>query len=1030
MILNKNRMKKIIYSLILITFCINANAQVNMSLLGSLSYSQDLNDIWGYADTLGNEYALVGTVTGVSIVDVTNPASPVELHFIPGSTNTWRDLKFWNNFAYAVSEANDGLLIVDLTHVQDSAPHIFTNCGVGFTSAHNIYIDEFGVAYLFGSNGALGTLMLDVDTDPWNPSSLGNYTTNYIHDGMVANNILYAGEINAGQLAVIDVSNKAAPAVLATTSTLSNFTHATWINNDTTVVFTVDEVGGAFIEAYDISDLSNVQRLDEIQSNPGSGVIPHNVFNLDDFLVTSYYRDGVTIHDVSRPHNLIEVGNYDTYPQGSGNGFNGAWGVYPYLPSGNIIVSDIENGLQVLGPTYVRACYLEGVVTDSATGIPLSNATVQVLSTTLQESTDVGGDYATGTVTPGTYTVLVGKAGYITKSITGVVLTNGVLTQLDVELVSQTAVAISGSVVDTAGNGIPSATIFFEDPVSGQTYNVSSDINGNFAVASFLPGPYDVTAGKWGYVSDCSNRNVGSSNPVNIVLEQGYYDDFTFDYLWSVSGTATTGQWTRDEPVGTNFSGSQANPELDVSVDCSDQCYMTGNGGGSGGTDDVDNGVTTLTSPIFDLTGMCNPYVSFYSWFYTGGGSSAFDDSLIVSISDGTSTVPLVKYHSGSAGNSSWIFNNLRIKDYLAPTDSMSLIVETSDLPVAGHIVEAALDLFRIKDSVGGSGTLAIDPGADIVDVNCFGGSDGSIEIAVLGGVPPYSFLWSNGSTTQNLIGLAAGTYTIDVSDSECNTVQQSYSVSEPGQISTTTGKFNVSCNGVANGSAQATASGGGGAPYSYSWDTNPVQTTQIINDLSGGTYIVTVTDANGCTKTTSVNIFDPSAIAAFSIPNNPNNGDINLLVTGGIAPYYFNWSDGTTTEDLSGATPGLFYFCQVTDRNSCAKIHSLIMPNPNAIPPPVINKGEQLRMALSDDVKVFPNPADENVAVVFAVEGGASYDVSIRDISGKLLIRENGISEFGDVRHWFDVSGLSKGMYFIEVARNTGRKVQKLIIR
>ena len=364
---------------------------------------------------------------------------------------------------------------------------------------------------------------------------------------------------------IVDVSNKAAPTVLATTSTLSNFTHATWINNDTSVVFTVDEVSGAFIEAWDITDLGNLERLDQIRSNPGSGVIPHNVFNVDNFLVTSYYRDGVTIHDVDRPHNLIQVGNYDTYPQGSGNGFNGAWGVYPYLPSGNIIVSDIENGLQVLAPTYVRACYLEGVVTDSVSGLPLSNVNVQVLAASIQESTDIGGNYATGTVDAGTYTVQIAKAGYITKTISGVTLANGVLTQLDVELVSQTAVAITGSVVDTLGAGIGSATVFFEDPVSGQTYTVSSDVNGNFGIASFLPASYDVTAGKWGYVTSCTSQSVGSGSPVNIVLQPGYYDDFALDLGWTVSGNATTGQWVKGEPIGTSFGGSQANPDLDVS---------------------------------------------------------------------------------------------------------------------------------------------------------------------------------------------------------------------------------------------------------------------------------------------------------------------------------------------------------------------------------------------------------------------------------------------------------------------------------
>ena len=238
-----------------------------------------------------------------------------------------------------------------------------------------------------------------------------------------------------------------------------------------------------------------------------------------------------------------------------------------------------------------------------------------------------------------------------------------------------------------------------------------------------------------------------------------------------------------------------------------------------------------------------------------------------------------------------------------------------------------------------------------------------------------------------------------------------------------------MSCNGVGNGSAQAIASGGNGGPYSYSWNTTPAQTTQIINDLDGGVYTVTITDNNGCTKTTSVNIFDPTAITAFSIPNNPVNGDINLLVTGGIAPYSYNWSDGSTTEDLSGATPGLFYFCQITDRNSCAKIHSLIMPNPNVIPPPIIDLGDQMRASLRDEIHVFPNPADENVFVVFVVEDGEEYALKIRDLSGKLIYDHEAISVSGEVRHQFDVSGMSRGLYFVEILRSTGSTMKKLVV-
>ena len=199
---------------------------------------------------------------------------------------------------------------------------------------------------------------------------------------------------------------------------------------------------------------------------------------------------------------------------------------------------------------------------------------------------------------------------------------------------------------------------------------------------------------------------------------------------------------------------------------------MTGNGGGGGGTDDVDNGNTVLTSPSFDLSDICNPYISFYTWFYTGGGSSSFDDSLIVSISNGSDTVAVAKYHSGSAGNSTWVLNELKVDDFVSPGSAMNLIVETSDLAPTGHIVEAGLDLFRVIDSVTSKSPLIIEPSPDVSDVSCAGGSDGSVELSVSGGASPYTYLWSNSSTNEDLSGVSAGTYTLVITDSECNTIQ------------------------------------------------------------------------------------------------------------------------------------------------------------------------------------------------------------------------------------------------------------------
>src|SRR6185503_21354198 len=113
------------------------------------------------------------------------------------------------------------------------------------------------------------------------------------------------------------------------------------------------------------------------QGNPGTNSIAHNVHVKGNYLVIAYYRDGVVIADATHPDNLVKVGYYDTNPL-SGNGYNGCWEAYAYLPSGNIIAADIEEGLYVLGVTYKQACYLNGTVTDYSSGAPLNGVTVTI----------------------------------------------------------------------------------------------------------------------------------------------------------------------------------------------------------------------------------------------------------------------------------------------------------------------------------------------------------------------------------------------------------------------------------------------------------------------------------------------------------------------------------------------------------------------------------------------------------------------------------------------------------------------------
>jgi len=678
-------------------------SQKNLTFLDTLTYSQELSDIWGYVDTTGKEYALVGGRNGVSIVDVSTPSNAKEVKYYPGPSTTWRDLKTWNKHVYITNEASGGMMIIDLTPLPDTNLTVtyFTGSTYPFQSAHNLYIDENGICYIFGSDYlAGGAIILDLTADPKNPVELGVFNQYYIHDGIVRGDTLWASMVNSGFFAAVNVTDKANPDTLATYLTgPPTLTHNCWISDDGNTLFTTDEKSGAFIESYDVSDLTTITRLDRIQSNPGSGVIPHNAHFINGYLVISYYRDGVTIYDVSRPNNMIEVGNYDTYTQGSGNGYDGCWGVYPWLPSGNIIASDINNGLFILGPTYTRGCYLEGKVTHLGSGIAIAIATIEILSTSITENSNNTGDYAAGTADSGTYSVVFSAPAYYSDTLTAV-LTNGVVTILNVQLDSIPPFKLTGQVIEsTGGNPISSAKIrIFNNDFN---YDTITDASGNFTLPTFFPGSYKVLAGKWSYKTYCTDSLYIDSSSSNVIiqLDAGIYDDFTFDFGWTVSGDAPAGIWERGVPVGTSYFGSISNPNVDVSMDCSDEAYVTGNKGSSAGDDDVDDGSTILTSPEFDVTSYSTPYVNYYRWFYNGGGFSPQDDSLNVKLTNGNDTVVLETVNSSDTLLSSWVGKSFLIKSYITPTSTMRIIFETADQDTSGHLVEAGVDEFQVTNT-------------------------------------------------------------------------------------------------------------------------------------------------------------------------------------------------------------------------------------------------------------------------------------------------------------------------------------------
>jgi choice-of-anchor B domain-containing protein len=551
-------MKRLILFLLLPVF-VSAQSGWNMNLLGSFDYDTNhntkCNDIWGWEDGNGNEYALVGLENGFSCVDVTTPSNPVEMFFISDINSTWRDIKTWGQYAYITTEANAGLLIVDLSDLTGNTYwHVsqFTNpvtgTSVTFTAAHNLYIDENGICYIFGAssnsggNPSNGAIFLDVSANAIDPVYLGEWDEEYIHDGMARGDTMYAGCISTGDLYIVDVSNKANPIVLGTHQTPNAFTHNAWVSDNGNFVFTTDEKPDSYIASYNISDISNIQEVDRIQSNPGSNSIPHNTHVDENFLITSYYTEGTTVHDITYPNHMVEVAYYDSYT-GSGPTYDGCWGTYPFLSSGNIISSDRNsyNGkgiLNIYGRAFQQACYLMGNVTDAINGNNLASTDISILNTTTTANANIIGAYQTAVVDSGTYQVVFSRNGYISDTLS-ILLDNGIMTTLNAQLYPITC----------------PVELFISEYGEGSGYNKYLEIyNGTgISVDLSLYEIWKVTnGGIWpGYTLSLSG--ILAHNDVYIIYSSNSNIDSTIiaagDTMWSGAN------WNGDDAVGLAKNG-------------------------------------------------------------------------------------------------------------------------------------------------------------------------------------------------------------------------------------------------------------------------------------------------------------------------------------------------------------------------------------------------------------------------------------------------------------------------------------------
>ncbi|MEM8758235.1 MAG: choice-of-anchor B family protein [Planctomycetota bacterium] len=532
--------------------------------------SGDANDCWGYVSPSGREIAIIGLESATSFVDITVPTQPVILATFTSPTSPWRDIKVLGDFAYGVSEGGGHIQIFDLRNVDNGVVinNGFTSFGGGPSSSHNIVVNEdsgylYRVgggndrglrAYSVGANGLPGSA-----TSPVQSLSQSNL---YVHDAQVVTYtegpyagreiaFLCSGFGNGGSdtaLRIFDVTNKSSIVQLGTVRYPGRaYSHQGWLSEDRKYFYMNDELDeGATtsttrLHIVNVEDLENPQYVDGWTN--GNTARDHNLYVKGDYIYAANYRSGLRIHDISDPENPVEVAWIDTYPAddsstSANSGFDGAWSSYPFFPSGNVIISDIQQGLVVVRPE-------------------VDTLELDVFQPLGQSVSPAGGVQVLVQITENDETELdpASPRLFLRSASTGEVQ------------------SITGTI---QGGGVVS----FDTPVLECLETIdwwieAGSTDGRSFGAPALGGFETFTA----VVAD-------AIIPV-------FADNAESDPGWTVSGNASDGQWSRGTPV----NADRADPPADA--DGSGRAWLTDN---VAGNSDVDSGQTVLTSPTIDAS--------------------------------------------------------------------------------------------------------------------------------------------------------------------------------------------------------------------------------------------------------------------------------------------------------------------------------------------------------------------------------------------------------------------------------------------
>ncbi len=620
------------------------------------------NDCWGYVSPSGREYAIMGLEGGFGFVEITDPTNPVVLTTIAGPSSMWRDVKVIGHYAYGVSEGGAGIQVMNMANIDNGQVTLVRNwTSGGYSTTHNIVVNEdAGTLWIVGANVGNGGLIHISVANPQLPAFAGGWTEMYVHDaqvvtwdrGALAGRQIafcasgFQGGISETGLRVVDVTNPSSPQVLATLFYPgAAYAHQVWLSEDRRYLYLNDELdepngisATTTTRIFNVDDPANPIFVGTFTS--GEAAVDHNLYTRDGLIFQANYRSGLRVFDAIDPENPVQLAYFDTFPGSNSNEFNGAWSNYPYFPSGNIIISDIERGLFV-------------VRLDAQPAAAAVNLASQ----------------APATVSP---------AG-------GTTLTARVFERDAANPVAQVAL-----MVDTGSGFQPRPATL--NPDGTFTASFPPALCGTQVRAYFLA---TTAQGQQATFPRNAPHDTLTFGVADTEFEI-FADDFSTNLGWTVGApgdNATGGIWTRVSPVGTI---AQPGAPLFGTA-----CYVTGqhNGGGAG-TNDVDNGKTTLTSPAFNLTAYDDTTeISYWRWYSNSAGAAPFTDTFVVDISADNGQTWVNVETVGPTGpevSGGWFQHRFRPADLIPLTGSVRLRFIASDYDPQS-LVEAAIDGFRIE---------------------------------------------------------------------------------------------------------------------------------------------------------------------------------------------------------------------------------------------------------------------------------------------------------------------------------------------